>query len=148
MDRLDGIHKAVETSGFGPEAAFRKVLQRADCLLYDIKLVDSGMHRKYTGQDNKLILHNLQILKASGKDFVIRIPLIPGVNDSLENMEATASLLHGATGLIRVELLRYNRVAGAKYPMLGLPYQPPFNEEQEPAIHDVFTEKGIKLLIL
>ena len=148
MDFLPGIDKAVETSGFAPEAAFRKVLDRADLLLFDIKHTDPEEHRKYTGQSNGPILRNLSILISSGRPFVARIPLIPGVNDSLENMQATASLLEGVTGLQRVELLRYNKVAGAKYPMLGLPYWPPFDETAEPAIHDVFTEKGIKLLIL
>lgn len=148
MDFLPQIDKAVETSGFAPEAAFRKVLGRADLLLFDIKHTDPQEHRKYTGQSNGPILRNLGILIASGKPFVARIPLIPGVNDSLENMQATAALLEGASGLRRVELLRYNKVAGAKYPMLGLPYAPPFDETAEPAIHDVFTDKGIKLLIL
>ena len=148
MDFLPGIDKAVETSGFAPEAAFRKVLDRADLLLFDIKHTDPEEHRKYTGQSNGPILRNLSILISSGRPFVARIPLIPGVNDSLENMQATASLLEGVTGLQRVELLRYNKVAGAKYPMLGLPYRPPFDETAEPAIHDVFTEKRIKLLIL
>jgi len=147
MDRLDGIHKAVETSGYAPEKAFREVLRRADLLLYDLKLADPVRHREYTGADNAPILRNLQILKASGKPFVIRVPLVPGVNDTRENMEATLALIQGAPALERVELLRYNRVAGAKYPMVGLTYRPPFDENREPAIHDVFTSKGIKLLI-
>ena len=147
MDLLPEIDKAVETSGYAPEAAFRKVLDRADRLLFDIKLIDPVLHKRYTGVDNAPILSNLERLKASGKPFVARIPLIPGVNDTPENMEATAELLVGASGLQRVELLRYNKVAGAKYPMLGLDYAPPFDEAAKPAIHDVFTEKGIKLLI-
>ena len=77
-----------------------------------------------------------------------RIPLIPGVNDTVENMDATARLLLGAEGLQRVELLRYHKTAGAKYPMVGLPYNPPFDEQKEPEIHDMFTGKGIQLLVL
>lgn len=147
MELLPGIHKAVETSGYAPEADFRKVMERADLLLYDIKLVDPLLHKHYTGADNGPILRNLAVLKASGKPFVARIPLIPGVNDTRENMEATAALLLDASGLQRVELLRYNKIAGAKYPMLGLPYAPPFDETEEPAVHDVFTDKGIELII-
>ena len=147
MDLLPDIDKAVETSGYAPEADFRKVMERADILLYDLKLVDPLLHKQYTGADNGPILRNLAVLKASGKPFVARIPLIPGVNDTRENMEATAALLTDAPGLQRVELLRYNKIAGAKYPMLGLPYAPPFDGTLEPAIHDVFTEKGIKLII-
>ena len=148
MCRLPGIHKAVETSGYGSAQAFGSVLERADLLLFDVKLADPALHRRYTGVDNGLILSNLERLKASGKPFVARIPLIPGVNDTLQNMEATARLLEGAAGLERAELLRYHQTAGAKYPMVGLPYNPPFDENQAPEIHDCFTERGIKLMIL
>lgn len=148
LDRLPEIHKAVETSGYVSEDAFKRVLDRADYLLFDIKLVDSEQHKRWTGIDNELIKANLKTLCKSGKPFVARVPLIPGVNDSLENMEATAELLVGAKGLQRVELLRYHKTAGAKYPMIGLDYRPGFDVDREPAIHDTFTEKGIKLLIL
>ena len=148
MRLMGDVHKAVETSGFAPAETFRQVVELADYTLMDIKLVDPELHRKYTGVDNARILENLQILKDSGKPFVVRIPLIPGVNDSLENMEATASLLEGTPGLQRVELLRYHKTAGAKYPMVGIEYNPPFNVDNEPEIHDRFTDKGIKLLVL
>ena len=142
------VHKAVETSGYASEETFAKVLEKTDLFLYDIKLADDRLHRKYTGSGNSLILANLSRLKASGKPFVARVPLIPGVNDSPENMEATASLLEGSSSLQRVELLRYHKTAGAKYPMLGRQYNPPFDTEAQPQIHDAFTEKGIKLMIL
>ena len=148
MRLLPGIHKAVETSGYGAARAFESVLAGADLLLFDIKLTDPSLHLRYTGVDNALILANLETLKASGKPFVARIPLIPGVNDTPENMEATARLLQGARGLQRAELLRYHKTAGAKYPMAGLVYNPPFDEDKEPEVHDTFTDKGIKLLVL
>ena len=148
MDRLPGVHKTVETSGYASAEAFGNVLWKADLMLFDVKLVDPALHRRYTGVDNARILENLETLKASGKAFVARIPLIPGVNDTVENMEATAGLLLGAEGLQRVELLRYHKTAGAKYPMVGLPYNPPFDEQKEPEIHDMFTGKGIQLLVL
>ena len=148
MDRLDGIHKAVETCGHASEAVFQSVLERVDFVLFDIKIADSELHKRYTGVGNELIKANLKRLCESGKPFVARVPLIPGVNDTLENMEATANLLQGAKGLQRVELLRYHKTAGAKYPMIGLEYKPDFDENAAPEIHDTFTEKGIKLLIL
>ena len=148
MDLLPQVHKAVETSAFVSAETFRKALGHVDLVLMDIKLVDPELHRRYTGVDNSAILENLRILKESGKPFVIRIPLIPGVNDSKENMEATASLLKDAKGLQRVELLRYHKTAGAKYPMAGIEYNPPFDEDKEPEIHDVFTDRGIKLHVL
>lgn len=148
LDRLDGIHKAVETCGHAPVEVFQRVLERVDFVLFDIKLADSALHKRYTGVGNELIKENLATLCQSGKPFVARVPLIPGVNDTLENMEATAALLSGAKGLQRVELLRYHKTAGAKYPMVGLEYKPDFDEDATPEIHDTFTEKGIKLMIL
>lgn len=148
MDLLPSMHKAVETSGYAPEEAFKAILSRANLILFDIKIVDPVLHKQYTGSDNAPILKNLKTLKDSGKPFVARIPLIPGVNDTTENMEASARLIQDAPGLVRAELLRYNQVAGAKYPMVGIPYNPPFDEKQSPEIHDCFTDKGIKLLVL
>lgn len=148
LDRLDDIHTAVETSGYASQETFARVLGKADMMLFDVKIVAPDMHRKYTGVSNGQILNNLAKLCSSGKEFVVRVPLIPGVNDTLENMEQTAGLLEGATGLKRVELLRYHKTAGAKYPMVGMVYEPAFDENAEPKIHDVFTEKGIDLLIL
>ena len=148
LDKLTGIHKAVETSGYASEQTFKRVLERVDYILFDVKLVDSELHKRWTGVGNELIKANLNTLCESGKEFVVRVPLIPGVNDTRENMEATAELLVGAKGLQRVELLRYHKTAGAKYPMIGLEYLPEFDEDKTPEIHDTFTEKDIKLLIL
>ena len=78
---------------------------------------------------------------------MVRIPLIPGVNDSLANMEATAALLQDAPGLQRVELLRYHKTAGAKYPKVDMTYAPGFDTEAEPAVHEeVFG--NIKTIVL
>ncbi len=148
MDLLPGIDKAVETSGYSSEEAFGKVLSRVDMVLFDIKIADPYLHKHYTGVDNEPILRNFNLLKSSPKSFVVRIPLIPGVNDSLDNMLATLDIIKGAPGLKRVELLRYNTLAGAKYPMLGLSYNPPFDGTRAPEIHDVFTSKGIKTVVL
>ena len=148
LDRIEGVHRAVETSGYASQETFARVLERTDMMLFDVKLADPLMHKRYTGADNKQILRNLDVLKHSGKDFVVRVPLIPDVNDTLPNMEATSQLLAGSEGLKRVELLRYHKTAGAKYPMVGMEYSPDFDEDAAPQIHDVFTERGIELLVL
>lgn len=148
LDRLDGIHTAVETSGWCAPAVFRRVLERVDYVLFDIKHTDPGMHRRYTGAGNEPVLANLKYLVASGKPFVARIPLIPGVNDSPGNMEATLSLVKDAPNLVRVELLRYHRTAGAKYSKVDMIYNPQFDTEAEPEVHDVFTPAGIDCIVL
>lgn len=143
------IHCAIETSGYASEVMFRKVLDNVDFVLLDCKHTDEVLHKKYTRVSNRPILRNLQILIDSGKDFVLRIPLIPGVNDSKENMLAVKALIADARNLKRVELLRYNKVAGAKYGMVGMDYRPSFDTEAEPQIHaDVLNEAGIEVLVL
>ena len=143
------IHCAMETSGYASEKVFTKVLEQLDLVLFDCKHTDDEMHFRFTGVSNRPILRNLQILKESGRAFVVRVPLIPGVNDSRENMLALRRLLADADHLKRVELLRYNKAAGAKYGMVGMKYQPSFDTEAEPLCHaDILAEAGIETLVL
>ena len=102
LGKLPGIHRAIETSGFCQSEVFARILENLDYVLFDIKLVDPAEHKRWTGVDNAPILANLELLKASGKPCVIRVPLIPGVNDSIDNMKATRDLVAGAPGLQRV----------------------------------------------
>lgn len=148
LDRMDGIHKAIETSGFSRPEIFESVIRRLDLVIMDIKAVDSEIHVRYTGVDNKIILDNLKLLKESGKPFIIRIPLIPGVNDTTENLRETAGLLSGSANLIRVELLPYHRTAGAKYEMVGEVYRPGFDTSKQPMPDTgVFEDKGISCIL-
>ena len=148
LRKLAPVHRAIETSGYAPTEIFRRIISLADLTLFDIKTIDAGVHKKYTGADNNLILRNLQWLCESGKDFIIRLPLIPGVNDSLEAMEAVLEIIRDAPSLLRVEMLRYHRTAGAKYAMIGLDYSPPFDTGAEVEVHNVFENFHIKTIIL
>lgn len=149
LDRIGDLHKAVETSGFVPGGVFRSVIQRLDLVIMDIKTTDSSVHRAFTGVDNKRILENLENLKLSGKPFWIRIPLIPGVNDSLKNMQDTADLLKDVKTLERVELLPFNRSAGAKYPMVDRAFYPGFDLERKPSVFlEPFHQYGINGVVL
>lgn len=115
---LKGIHKAVQTSGFASEATYQKLIGKMDYVLQDIKLADPVLHKQYTGVDNSSILNNIEWLKKSGKPFVFRVPLIPNITDTPENLKQIAEIAEG----FPVELLSYNKLAGAKYEMLGLEY--------------------------
>ena len=115
---LNGIHKAVQTSGFATEATYQKLIGEMDYVLQDIKLADPALHKQYTGVDNSGILRNIAWLKKSGKLFVFRVPLIPNITDTPENLKQIAEI----TEDFPVELLSYNKLAGAKYEMLGLEY--------------------------
>jgi pyruvate formate lyase activating enzyme len=144
LERLGGVHKAIETSGYCDPEVFRAVIERLDYVIMDIKLVNSAKHKLYTGVENERIIGNLEFLKACKKAFVIRIPLIPGINDTDENLTATALLLKDAPGLIGVELLPYHKTAGSKYGMLNRVYAPAFDINREVNLHTAcFTDRGI-----
>lgn len=121
------VHLALETSGYAPEEVYRQVVERMDLVFQDLKHPDPAEHKRWTGVDPVPIHANLAWLKASGKPFVARIPLIPGVNDSDEAKEGFARLLEGKSGLLRVELLPYHLTAAAKYPFTGRTYDPGFD---------------------
>ncbi len=146
---MSGVHTVIETSGYCSHAVFKEILQELDLVIMDLKLIDRLQHKYYTGVDNSMILTNLKTLIASKKEFIIRIPLIPGVNDNPTNLKQTAELLEGAQKLIRVELLPYHQTAGAKYKMLGKDYRPSFDVDKLPVIDgQCFEEKGIMYRIL
>ena len=119
--KLPNIHKALQTSGYAPSDKFKMVLEQVDYVLFDLKLANEAEHIKYTGVSNEQILENYRILEQSGKDFVLRLPLIPGITDTPENLKGIASL----AGENRVEVMRYNTMAGAKYKSVGLEFQLP-----------------------
>lgn len=146
---LDGVHIAIETSGHAQPKVFQEIISLCDYILMDLKVMDAQIHQQYCGQDNHLILENLTFLKQSEKPFVIRIPVIPQVNDTLENFEMTAQALEGVKTLQYVELLPYQKVAGAKYQMLGQHYRPGFDEERKPNVDPTAFERlGISCRIL
>ncbi len=145
IDLLDDMHVLLDTSGFGNSDDFRQVLNRTQLVYYDLKIIDREAHRHYTGCDNALILNNLQILAASGVPYIIRVPLIPGVTDTDENLESIARTVQGLSGLERVELLPYNKAAGAKYPAAGMEFKPDYDEERPLNINiDVFKKRHIE----
>jgi len=127
MDLLPNVHKAIETSGFASPESFLEVIMRCDLVMMDFKMFDDALHKKYTGVSNLPIKRNLELLKKSGKSFIIRIPVIPNVNDTDDNYRNTAALLDGSENLLHVELLPYHTTAGAKYAMIDMKYQPDFH---------------------
>ncbi len=114
-----GIHVAVETSGHSSSAIYRRLLDCVDLVFQDVKLIDDEAHRRYTGVSNVDILKNLETLKSFGKSFIVRVPLIPTVNDSQENLRLLADKLRDAPRLQRVELLPYHSSSGGKYGLLN-----------------------------
>ena len=115
-----GIHTAIETCGATSWTMLRRLVEHCDLVLYDLKLIDEAQHRHWTGATNRGILDNARRL--SGAEVQVRVPLIPGVTDTRENLEGILRFLQEA-GLMRVALLPYNPSAGAKYEWLDRRYE-------------------------
>ncbi len=120
--RARGVHTAVETAGNVPPDSLAAVLPHVDLFLWDFKAVSPDLHQRGTGADNAQILANLETVFATFPGGIwIRIPIIPGFNDSEEELRAIARYL-GDRRVERVELLPYHDVALSKYQALGLEY--------------------------
>ena len=119
-----GIHRVVDTSGYGEPDHLLEVAGHTDLFLFDLKLMDSQKHLKYTGLPNEVILENLKLLAVNGARIDIRIPVIPGINTDDENLKKTARFLTSQTGIQRVHLLSYHSTARKKYRQLDLDFIP------------------------
>ena len=119
IDELKPYHLCIETSGFADCDTFKMVVDKVDFVIMDIKIADDKLHKEYTGVGNSKILENYEILKNSGKPYIIRTPLIPGITDTKENLSAIEKII----GQDNWEKLPFNAAAGAKYEMLGLEWR-------------------------
>jgi pyruvate formate lyase activating enzyme len=126
LDRCQkqGIHTCLDTCGYAPPDLLDDISRQVDLFLFDLKLVDHTMHRLHTGVSNELILDNLKRLVGNGCSVVVRIPLIPGVNDGLEDIRRAAEFLQTLNGLKSVSLLPFHNIAADKYRRLGRNYRP------------------------
>jgi pyruvate formate lyase activating enzyme len=121
--RREGIDTCIETCGCVPTEAVLEILPVADHFLFDLKQMDPEAHRVNTGQPNTRILENAALLIERGADVLFRQPFVPGVNDSIENIEATARFLAGLGGKAsRLELMPFHRMGQSKYRALDMDY--------------------------
>ncbi len=146
-----GIRVLVETAGHIDWAGFeRQLLPYIDSVYFDLKLADSDAHRRYVGVGNERILENLSKLVASGfVNLLCRVPLVPGITDTKENLQAIAELLL-KNGLKRVALLPYNPLWISKRLALGmdLPYRHEALMSPEHVVRcgRVFEQAGITVI--
>jgi len=110
-----GIHTAVDTCGHADFDIFEKLYPLTDLFLYDLKLMDDDSHRKYTGVSNKIILDNLRKLAKMEANIRIRIPLIPGITDTEENLTTIADFITGLRTIKNIDLLPFNVFGKSKY---------------------------------
>jgi len=114
------IHTAVDTAGNVSTKIILEVAKRTDLFLYDLKMMDSDLHKKWVKSTNEKILQNLKVISEAGAHVIIRIPLIGGVNDTIQNVEQTAKFISElAGGKKEVNLLPYHSIAQNKYMKLG-----------------------------
>lgn len=133
LARAEGIHTALETSGHTQWAVFARLLPHLDLLLYDVKHVDSELHRRYTGLDNTLILANLRRIAAlPAPQLIVRVPVIPGFNADAASLRAiTAFVLSLEKRVSEINLLPYHTLGKSKYQALGRDY--PWEEQPRPS---------------
>lgn len=143
---LEGkLHRALQTSGFASPSVFEQILADCDYVLFDLKIMDVALHTRWCGQSNAQILANYRTLAASEKPFITRVPLIPTLTDTAENITQIAKFIKEC-GVGRVELLPYQPLSGSKYAMTGRKYAPPFDEALTPQSHtEIWKSFGIEV---
>lgn len=123
--RESHIHTAIETCGYGRWQDICGMFDNADQIFFDLKAMNPELHRRLTGVSNELILHNAEQAAVRGKDVIFRIPLIPGCNDSLTNIEETGIFVGGLSGNgsnVSIEILPYHDLGRDKYRWLDMDY--------------------------
>lgn len=121
--RDEGIHTCIDTSGYADTEALEKVLPHVSLILYDLKHMDPVIHRKFTGRSNEPIIRNLEIITTKEIPTIIRVPVIPGFNDSDENITAIAHTVLGMKHVSEVNLLPYHKYGLSKYKQLDRRYK-------------------------
>jgi glycyl-radical enzyme activating protein family len=119
--QAEGMHTAVDTSGYATWQVVEAVARHTDLFLYDLKLMNDGLHKEYTGVSNKVILENLGKLLEMGKKVRVRMPMVPGVTFTEANINETLAYLSGLPFPVEgVDLLPYHNTASHKYERFGL----------------------------
>lgn len=154
--KAKGIHTALDTCGYAKWEVIESVLAWTDLVLFDLKDMDAQAHKEYCGVTNEVILENARRIVARKIPMHVRIPVIPGRNDSKENMKLTAefvaSLDQENENVIQVvDLLPYHPYAGSKYVQFGLEYPFPvgegYKDEELEQFVEIFTGRGLDVTI-
>jgi pyruvate formate lyase activating enzyme len=112
-----GFHTAIDTSGYGRWSQLEKILPVTDLILYDVKHLNPVVHKKYTGKSNILIMSNLKKLLERDVDLMIRIPVVPGINDDAIHMEELRTFIkeNKTDRITMINLLPYHKIGSSKY---------------------------------
>ena len=150
--KKEGFHTAVDTTGYTSRKNLMKILALTDIFLYDVKHMDDRRHLAYTGVSNGRILENLTFLASQNKKIMIRLPVLPTMNDDEENIGRTLRFLKSLTpSIVEVDLLPYHAMAAHKYEKFGMEYK--MSGIPEPGADDLerlkkkFKKAGFKVKI-
>lgn len=150
--KKENIHTAIDTCGYAENKNVKKAAALADLFLYDLKIMDPEQHKKYTGVDNQLILMNAETILQSKADVIFRIPLIPTVNDTEQELSVFSHYLQErADNIKEVHLLPYHKIGNHKYEPLHMEYT--LNDIAEPTpermeeIKSRFEKTGLTIKI-
>ena len=151
--KKNGYHTGVDTSGYSSADNYRSIIPFTDLFLFDIKHLDDVKHIESTGVSNTGIIENYRHLLESGKDIMVRIPIIPGFNDDTDHLERLKNFISSTktASLKRINLLPFHKTGSSKYKKFNFPYLmegiiPP-DEEKMQKIKELFMETGIKVKI-
>jgi pyruvate formate lyase activating enzyme len=144
--KQNNIHTAVDTSGYTSPAILEGVSNSVDLFLYDIKTLDDTTHKNFTGVSNKLILDNLRKLTEWHNNVIVRIPIIPGINDDLEQMRQLGKFILSLKQIHEIHLLPYHQTGIEKYRRLGLDYPMKYTiQPKQDSLNKIVSE--LKLFI-
>lgn len=145
------IHTAMETCGYAHQAKLDKILEQLDLVYMDIKQMDDARHRELTGVSNRLILNNIRRV-AQVRTLILRVPVVPGCNDTVDNIGATADFASSlGKNLLRIELLPYHKLGTHTYEKMGRDYllkdiETP-NQEQMDQLKQIVENSGVKVQV-
>ncbi|MFZ3045070.1 MAG: glycyl-radical enzyme activating protein [Desulfatirhabdiaceae bacterium] len=147
-----GIHVCLDTTGYCPWEVLKRFMEYVDIFLYDLKHLDPEKHKEKTGVDNKLILENLKKLSEANKQIRIRIPVIPGYNDSLEYMEEVVVFLESLPNRVQgVDMMPFHNWCQDKYGWLGIDWSMADTESMDPIevepLKEIFSSAGFECTV-
>lgn len=147
--REEGIHTVVDTCGYASSERFDRICSEASMLLFDLKVMDPERHRDVTGVSNEIIIENLKSAVRNRKPLVVRIPVVPNVNDDPKSMDEMRTFLK-RVGVRRVDLLAYHQSGQEKYRRMGMECKyeanPPTSEQME-LLREQFSKEGFAVRI-
>ena len=120
--RENAINTAIETTGFAPREVIEKYLPYIDCFLMDIKHINSQKHKEFTTRPNEVILENARFIAQNAKKLIIRVPVIPTFNDTVEEIGEIAAFASSLPNVDEIHLLPYHSMGRDKYAGLGREY--------------------------